>query len=143
MVVSLPSPQLFTGGMVPTPGGPTLVVAESFAGRLTAFDIAADGTLSGRRAWAEGLGPDGICVDADGGIWCQTADTRAHTGSGPRGGGDITHHVETDLPCSSCALGGPEGRHLFLLCNEFDSVDQLQAVLARRSARVYVTEVPR
>jgi sugar lactone lactonase YvrE len=139
----------FPNGMVVTPDGSVLVVAESFAGRLSAFDIAADGSLSGRRTWAEGLGPDGICIDSDGGIWCQTADTFVHTGSGPAGavvrvleGGEITHRVETELPCFACALGGPEGRHLFLLCNEFEGIDQLESVLARRSARIYVTEVP-
>lgn len=139
----------FPNGMVITPDGSTLVIAESFAGRLSAFDIAADGSLSGRRTWAEGLGPDGICIDSAGGIWCQTADTFAHTGSGPAGavvrvldGGEITHRVETELPCFACALGGPEGRHLFLLCNEFEGIDQLNSVLARRSARVYVVEVP-
>ncbi len=138
----------FPNGMVITPDGSTLVIAESFAGRLSAFDIAADGSLSGRRTWAEGLGPDGLSVDAEGGIWCQTADTFAHTGSGPQGavvrvldGGEITHRVETDLPCFSCALGGPENRHLFLLCNEFEGVDKLEAVLARRSSRIYVTEI--
>lgn len=139
----------FPNGMVVTPDGSRLVVAESFAGRMSAFDIAADGSLSGRRTWAEGLGPDGICIDSEGGIWCQTADTFAHTGSGPAGavvrvldGGEITHRVETELPCFACALGGPEGRHLFLLCNEFEGIDQLESVLARRSARIYVVEVP-
>ena len=141
----------FPNGMVVTPDGSTLVVAESFAGRLSAFDIADDGSLSSRRTWAEGLGPDGICIDLDGGIWAQTADTAAHTQdeSAPAGavvrvlnGGEITHRVETDLPCFSCAVGGPEGRHLFLLCNEFEGVDQLESVLARRSARIYVTEIP-
>lgn len=140
----------FPNGMVVTPDGSTLVVAESFAGRLSAFDIEADGSLSGRRTWADGLGPDGICIDPDGGIWSQTADTAAHTHdeSAPAGavvrvldGGQITHRVETELPCFACALGGPEGRHLFLLCNEFEGVDQLDAVLARRSARIYFTEV--
>jgi sugar lactone lactonase YvrE len=137
----------FPNGMVVTPDGSTLVIAESFAGRLSAFDIGADGSLSGRRTWAEGLGPDGICIDAEGGIWCQTADT--HNLSGPAGavvrvldGGEVTHRVETDLPCFSCALGGPEGRHLFLLCNEFEGVEHLESVLARRSARIYVTEIP-
>jgi sugar lactone lactonase YvrE len=141
----------FPNGMVVTPDGSTLVVAESFAGRLSAFDIGHDGSLSRRRTWAAGLGPDGISIDAAGGIWCQTADTFAHTRveSAPAGavvrvldGGEITHRVETDVPCFSCALGGPEGRHLFLLCNEFEGVDHLTAVQARRSARVYVTELP-
>jgi sugar lactone lactonase YvrE len=141
----------FPNGMVVTPDGSTLVVAESFAGRLSAFDIGHDGSLSGRRTWAEGLGPDGISIDAAGGIWSQTADTFAHTRveSAPAGavvrvldGGEITHRVETDVPCFSCALGGPEGRHLFLLCNEFEGVDHLTAVQVRRSARIYVTELP-
>jgi hypothetical protein len=57
-------------------------------------------------------------------------------------GGEITHRVETDLPCFACALGGPDGRHLFLLCNEFEGIDQLKSVQARRSARIYVTELP-
>ena len=141
----------FPNGMVVTPDGSTLVVAESFAQRLTAFDIADDGSLTGRRVWADGLGPDGITIDAEGAIWTQTADTFTHGGdpNAPGGavvrvldGGEITHRVETDLPCFSCVLGGPDGRHLFLLCNEFAGVDQLTAVQARRSARILVTEAP-
>ena len=69
----------FPNGMVITPDGSTLVIAESFAGRLSAFDIASDGSLSNRRIWADGLGPDGICIDPGGGIWAQTADTFTHT----------------------------------------------------------------
>jgi sugar lactone lactonase YvrE len=55
--------------MVLTPDNKTLVVAESCATPLTAFDIADDGSLSNRRAWANGVGPDGICLEADGSIW--------------------------------------------------------------------------
>lgn len=140
----------FPNGMVVTPDGSTLVVAESFAGRLTAFAIGADGTLSDRRVWADGLRPDGISIDADAGIWVQTADADAHSSDrgGPAGavvrvldGGEITHRVETELPCFACAVGGPDGRHLFLLCNEFEGVDRLESVLARSSARIYVTEI--
>jgi sugar lactone lactonase YvrE len=141
----------FPNGMVVTPDGSTLVVAESFAGRLSAFDIEDDGSLTKRRVWADGLAPDGICIDAEGGIWAQTADTAAHTGApgAPGGacvrvleGGEITHRVEVELPCFACGLGGPDGRQLFLLCNEFEGVDQMQAVQARRSARILVTEAP-
>jgi sugar lactone lactonase YvrE len=141
----------FPNGMVVTPDGSTLVVAESFAARLSAFDIQADGSLTNRRVWADGLAPDGICIDAEGGVWVQTADTAAHTGapSAPGGalarvleGGEITHRVEVDQPCFACGLGGPDGRQLFLLCNEFEGVDRLQAVQARRSARILVTEAP-
>src|SRR2546421_1125426 len=70
----------FPNGMVVTPDNATLIISESFAGRLTAFDIAADGSLSNRRVWAEGLAPDAICMDAEGAIWVQTAATRSHTG---------------------------------------------------------------
>jgi sugar lactone lactonase YvrE len=141
----------FPNGMVVTPDGATLVVAESVAGRLTAFDVDDDGSLSGRRVWAEGLGPDGICLDGDGAIWSQTGDTAAHTGDpdAPAGacvrvldGGEITHRVETELPCFACAIGGPDGRHLFLLCNEFEGIGNAAEVAARRSARVLVTEIP-
>ena len=141
----------FPNGMVVTPDGSTLVVAESFAGRLSAFDIQHDGALTDRRVWAQGQGPDGICIDAESAIWTQTADTAAHTGdpNAPAGacvrvldGGKITHRVETELPCFATTLGGPDGRHLFLLCNEFEGVDQMQAVQARRSATIFVTEAP-
>src|SRR5690242_7942369 len=64
----------FPNGMVITPDDATLIISESFTGRLLAFDIAADGSLSNRRVWAEGLGPDGICLDAEGAIWVQTPD---------------------------------------------------------------------
>jgi sugar lactone lactonase YvrE len=59
----------FPNGMAVTPDNGTLVVAESFAARLTAFDIDADGSLSNRRVWADVTG-DGICIDAEGAVWC-------------------------------------------------------------------------
>jgi sugar lactone lactonase YvrE len=62
----------FPNGMVITPDDRTLIISESFAGRLTAFDIDADGELSNRRVFAEGLGPDGICLDAEGAVWAGT-----------------------------------------------------------------------
>ena len=61
----------FPNGMAVTPDNSTLIVAESYGNRLTAFDIAADGSLSNRRVWAD-LGdgvPDGICLDAEGAVW--------------------------------------------------------------------------
>src|SRR6266571_4022953 len=59
----------FPNGMVITPDNRTLIISESFAGRLTAFDIDADGGRSNRRVFADGLGPDGICLDAEGAVW--------------------------------------------------------------------------
>lgn len=106
----------FPNGMVVTPHGSTLVLSESFAGRLSTFDIGDGGALTGRRVWADGLGPDDIAVDAESAIWVQAADVAAHTGDpdAPAGacvraldGGEITHRVETDLPCFACTLGAP------------------------------------
>ena len=68
----------FPNGMAVTPDGGTLIVAESYASRLTAFDIAADGGLSNRRVWAE-VGndhPDGICLDAEGAVWYADVGTK-------------------------------------------------------------------
>src|SRR5438105_1644367 len=102
----------FPNGMVVTPDGYTLIISESFAGKLTAFDIAQDGGLSNRRDWASGVGPDGICIDAEGAIW---------TGSGGAGcvrigeGGEILDRVELDLMPFACMLGGPDGRTLFIM----------------------------
>ena len=59
----------FPNGMVITPDGRTLIISESFAGQLTAFDIEAGGGLSNRRVFAGGVAPDGICLDAEGAVW--------------------------------------------------------------------------
>lgn len=106
----------FPNGMVITPDGTTLIVAESTGRRLTAFSIAADGSLSDRRIFAEGLDgpPDGICLDADGGVW--VAMTLAHTFERIEAGGTITDRIEMgDRTAIACTLGGPERRTLFLL----------------------------
>jgi sugar lactone lactonase YvrE len=137
----------FPNGMVVTPDGSTLVIAESVGGCLTAFDLHDDGSLGGRRVWAEGLGPDGIAIDEEGGIWSQTADTFAHSGdpSAPAGavvrvldGGTVTHRVETPMPCFACAVGGGK---LFLLCNEWEGIEKAAEVVARRSSRVFVVDL--
>ncbi|MEL7027765.1 MAG: SMP-30/gluconolactonase/LRE family protein [Pseudomonadota bacterium] len=102
-------------GAVIVDDGRTLIVAETLADRLTAFDISPDGELTNRRIWAEfpGYGPDGICADADGGIWvaCPFAGAVFRVLEGGR----KTHAFETDdvLPLA-CILGGPERRHLFI-----------------------------
>jgi sugar lactone lactonase YvrE len=104
----------FPNGMAVTPDGGTLLLAESHAGRLTAFDIEADGGLSGRRVWAD-LGdaaPDGICLDAEGAVWC--ADVPNQRCVRVREGGQLLDSVELDRGCFSCALGGPDGTTLFM-----------------------------
>jgi sugar lactone lactonase YvrE len=104
----------FPNGSVVTPDGRTLIVAESFASRLTAFDVAADGRLSGRRVFAalEGAVPDGICLDADGAVWVASPVSRGVLRV--REGGGVTHRVEVEHQAYACMLGGPERRTLFL-----------------------------
>jgi sugar lactone lactonase YvrE len=104
-------------GMEISPDGRTLIVAETRGGRLTAFDVEADGRLTGRRVFAEFVRatPDGICLDAEGAVWAGSA----LTGEFLRvlEGGTITHrHALTDgFWALACALGGPDGRSLFLM----------------------------
>jgi sugar lactone lactonase YvrE len=120
---------LFPNGTVIFDDG-TLVVAESFGQRLTAFDVGADGSLSGRRVWAAfgdpptsddvaealvpgAVGPDGICADAEGAIWM--ADALGRRVLRVREGGDILEEVSTgDLGVFACMLGGDDGRTLYL-----------------------------
>jgi sugar lactone lactonase YvrE len=82
----------------------TLIVAESHAGRLTAFDIAPDGGLSGRRVWAQldEAAPDGICIDAEGAVWY--ADVPNKQCVRVREGGEILHTVGLDRGGFACAL---------------------------------------
>lgn len=141
----------FPNGMVITPDNSTLIISESFAGRLTAFDIAADGGLSRRRVWADGVGPDGICLDADGAVWVQAADTRTHTGLSDsvegaclrmQQGGTVLQRIEHDRPIFAAMLGGPERRSLFLLAAEWHGTDGVEKAIAARTGQVLVVEAP-
>ena len=109
----------FPNGIAITPDNRTLIVAESYASRLTAYDIAADGTLSGRRVWAEldNAAPDGICLDAEGAIWY--ADVPNRHCVRVREGGEVITTVALDRGCFACILGGADGRTLFIVAAEF------------------------
>ena len=101
-------------GTVITPDGRTLVIAETYAYRLTAYDRAADGTLSGRRVFAdvEEAYPDGICLDDEGAVWFGSPYTSEFIRV--RAGGEITDRIP--FPGGvACALGGTDGATLFLL----------------------------
>jgi sugar lactone lactonase YvrE len=117
----------FPNGMAVTPDNQTLVVAESHRGRLTAFDIGADGTLSGRRVWADlGSGaPDGICCDAQGAIWY--ADVPGQRCVRVRAGGEVTRTVELDRGAFACMLGGDDGRTLFVVAAQWPGMDGIAA----------------
>ncbi len=109
----------FPNGMAVTADNSTLIVAESYGRKLTAFDIAADGGLSNRRVWAD-LGdgvPDGICLDAEGAVWY--ADVPNKRCVRVREGGEILQTVAVDRGCFACMLGGPERRTLFVLAAEW------------------------
>ena len=112
----------FPNGMVITPDNSTLVIAESFAGRLTAFDVGADGGLSNRRVWADHTG-DGICMDADGAIWCQTMDADGTSVDRVAEGGEVLQRIDVDMPCFSCTLGGQDGTTLFMLVADWRPQD--------------------
>lgn len=128
----------FPNGMVITPDGSTLIVGETLGGCLTAFDIGADGTLSGRREYALTWPrvPDGICLDATGAVWI--ANPLAPECALIAPGGEVLEVIETGLPCYACMLGGPEGKHLFMAVAP--SSDATEAAKAPRG-KVLVAEV--
>jgi sugar lactone lactonase YvrE len=118
----------FPNGMVVLPGG-VLLVAETFAGRITAFDIGPDGGLGNRRVWAQfgpvpdtddvgeavaalRVGPDGICADAEGAVW--VADALHHRVLRVREGGEIVEEIPAGTGVFACMLGGADGRTLYL-----------------------------
>jgi sugar lactone lactonase YvrE len=104
----------FPNGTVITPDDKTLIIAETFAVRLTAFDIMDDGSLTGRRVWAnlKSLSPDGICLDAEGGIWVAAPGRRRVVRV--LEGGQITHIVKVENDAYACMLGGPDRKTLFV-----------------------------
>ncbi|MDE0886610.1 MAG: SMP-30/gluconolactonase/LRE family protein [Myxococcota bacterium] len=128
----------FPNGSVITPDGQTLIVAETMGKRLTAFAIEADGSLSGRRVWAStpGILPDGICLDAEGGIW--VASPVSQGCFRVLEGGEVTHKVEVETEAFACMLGGPERKHLFV-CTAGSS--EPEACMENRDARIEVIEV--
>jgi sugar lactone lactonase YvrE len=109
----------FPNGMAITPDQRTLIVAESIGRRLSAFSLGDDGALSDRRIFADGLDgpPDGICLDAEGGVW--TAMTLAHQFERIESGGGegrVTHRIDIgDRAAIACMLGGSADRTLFML----------------------------
>jgi sugar lactone lactonase YvrE len=105
----------FPNGTVLSPDGATLIVGETMAFRLTAFDVHSDGTLSNRRVWAQldFVATDGMCLDAHGQIWLANALTRQCLRV--KEGGEITALVTTTQTAFACMLGGSDGTSLFIM----------------------------
>lgn len=106
----------FPNGMVVTPDNSTLILAESFAKRLTAF------RHRSRRQLVEPAGvggphdgPDGICLDAEGAVWCGAMDTCVRV----REGGEVLQTIQLDRSCFACMLGGEDNMALFLMAAEW------------------------
>jgi sugar lactone lactonase YvrE len=128
----------FPNGSVITPDGSTLIVGQSFAGDYVAFDIDDEAVLHNRRTWASipGTAPDGCTLDAAGGIWFSDA-------LGSRvlrivEGGDVTDQIDTPMPTYACALGGADGRTLFILCAPGSHPDE---VAGRAGGAIYTAAV--
>jgi sugar lactone lactonase YvrE len=131
---------MFPNGMVVTPDNSTLIVAESWAHKLTAFDIESDGSLSNRRVWAQVDG-DGICMDAGGAIWCSGV-----SGGGPeclrvREGGEVLDRIVLDRACFACMLGGQDGKTLFLMTAEWRGVERMGELFQSRTGQVQSVRV--
>ena len=134
----------FPNGTVITPDDKTLIVGETFASCLTAFDINEDGTLANRRVWAdlrsieEGYTPvpDGICLDAEGAIWVASPSTNDVIRV--QEGGALLDKVEVDRGAFACMLGGENGNTLFISTAN-DSTEE--TCLKERSARIEVIDV--
>ncbi len=106
----------FPNGMVITPDGKMLIVGETLGHRLTAFDIQDDGSLHNRRIWAQlpsSVGPDGICLDVAGGVWCANPEGEDSVVRVLEGG-EITDRIRVDAHAYAVMLGGPERKHLFI-----------------------------
>jgi sugar lactone lactonase YvrE len=130
----------FPNGMAVTPDGSTLIVADSYARDLTAFDIEDDGSLANRRTWAalgDGV-PDGICLDAEGAVWYADVPNRRCVRVAE--GGEMLDAVEHDRGCFACMLGGPDGSTLFMVAQEWSGPESVGK--GPRSGQVMAVEAP-
>lgn len=130
---------LFPNGAVITPDGKTLIVAETYGARLTAFDIGAGGEVANRREWSPtpGVFPDGICLDAEGCVWVASVTTGEAIRY--REGGEIAGRIKSSRDNAfACMLGGEDGRTLFVCTASGSSYEESRELLGGRieTARV-------
>ena len=130
----------FPNGMAVTPDNSTLILAESYANRLTAFDIAPDGDLTNRRVWADLPGgyPDGICLDAESAVWY--ADVPNKRCVRVREGGEVLQTINLDRGCFACMLGGADRRTLFMMAAAWGGPESMAG--GARTGQVLAVEAP-
>ena len=130
----------FPNGMLVTLDNATLIVAESYAQRLSAFDITPDGSLSNRRVWAELHGgvPDGICLDTENAVWY--GDVPNQRCVRVREGGEVLQTIALDRGCTACALGGPDRKTLFMTATEWNGPAKMFE--GPRTGQVLINEAP-
>ncbi len=132
---------VFPNGMAITPDGKYLIVAETFASRLSAFKVYPDGSLGKHELWAD-LGeafPDGICLDQEHAVWVACPNTGEVIRV--RQGGEIIDRVTPIGKAYACMLGGDKRTTLFVLSSETDNPEQAKQMLSGRIEIVDV-EVP-
>lgn len=142
----------FPNGSVITEGN-VLLVGETFGNRVTAFDVAEDGSLGNRRIWAQfgdlpdsgdlavalgqlSIAPDGCCLDAEGALWI--ADARGNRVIRVFEGGTIDDEIRIGAGAFACMLGGVDGRSLFI-CAAPDFAEGARK--AAREGRLLATRV--
>jgi len=131
---------MLPNGTVITPDGRTLIVAETAAARLTAFDIAPDGSLSNRRVWALlAASADGICLDVEGAIW--VASPRTDELLRVVEGGAVLQRIQTERSPKACMLGGDDRRTLYVTTAGSVVPEECRAMRSGRIEAVRV-EVP-
>lgn len=125
---------VFPNGTVVSPDGKTLVIAETFAGKLTGYAVAEDGSLSAREDWAElpkDAVPDGICLDEAGGVWVASPTTNECLRM--ERGGHVSHRITLDRGAFACMLGGTD---LYILSAKSSTPDECKAQLSGQLLRV-------
>jgi sugar lactone lactonase YvrE len=130
----------FPNGMAITPDNKTLIIAESYGKRLTAFDIVADGSLSNRHVWAD-LGdgcPDGICIDAEGAVWYGDVPNKRCVRV--REGGEMLQTINLDRGCFACMLGGADKTTLFMMAAVWRGFEHMND--GARTGQIYTMEAP-
>jgi len=138
---------LFPNGTVITPDGKTLIIGETYAARLTAFDINEDATLSNRRVWAdftldadEGNVPlpDGMCLDIEGAIWVASPSTAEVIRV--KEGGEIFDRIPVETNAYACMLGGEDLKTLFICTSNASGVDP-ESALREKSGKIETVTV--